>query len=118
MWFRPQVQATSADDVVDDDGIPPEVLDRIVQRIRSHVEQRRRPAGHRGKWLQHAAGPVLTCSSPPEPTRVSPERSHPVMITHLHQPIDGIPGFSDSSAMAGSRITLHAEPVRGADLPV
>lgn len=38
MWFRPQVPAMSVDDVIDDDGIPPEVLDRIVQRIRSHVE--------------------------------------------------------------------------------
>ena len=40
------------------------------------------------------------------------------MITPLHQPIDGTPGFSGSSAMTGSRITLHAEPARGADLPV
>ena len=38
MWFLPEVQAASVDDVVDDDGIPPEVLDRIVQRIRDRVE--------------------------------------------------------------------------------
>ena len=38
MWFLPEVQAASVDDVVDDDGIPPEVLDRIVQRIRGRVE--------------------------------------------------------------------------------
>lgn len=38
MWLLPEVQAASVDDVVDDDGIPTEVLDRIVQHIRSRVE--------------------------------------------------------------------------------